>query len=138
MIEPADRTGVAHETIGWCPGGRVAFGLEVDTAAPQPTDSDLDPICVSTAITNGVDPFEFCDLQTDATSNEITPALVAAALTRVALPASTLQVQPPDGRTLVNFDTNFYTDTSRCTHVRAPHLATAAPGRTMAARSACD
>jgi hypothetical protein len=85
--------------------------VEVNTSVHQPTDFDLDPICVSTAITNGVDPFEFCDLQTDAASNEITPAFVAAALKRVALPASSLQVQPPNGRTLVNFDTNFYTDT---------------------------
>jgi hypothetical protein len=27
------------------------------------------------------------------------------------LPVSTLQVQPPNGRTLVNFDTNFFTET---------------------------
>ncbi len=31
------------------------------------------------------------------------------AFERLAWPASPLVVQPPDGRTLVNFDTNFYT-----------------------------
>ena len=36
--------------------------------------------------------------------------MVAAAFRRLPLPASELQVQPPNGRTLVNFETNFYTD----------------------------
>ncbi len=36
--------------------------------------------------------------------------MVAAALARIPLPAATLQVQPANGRTLVNFDTNFYTE----------------------------
>jgi hypothetical protein len=36
--------------------------------------------------------------------------MVAAALARMALPAATLKVQPANGRTLVNFDTNFYTE----------------------------
>ena len=33
----------------------------------------------------------------------------AGASARIDLPASELQIQPPHGRTLVNFDTNFYT-----------------------------
>ena len=37
--------------------------------------------------------------------------MVAAALKFVPLPPASLQVQPPNGRTLVNFDTNFFTDT---------------------------
>jgi len=37
--------------------------------------------------------------------------MVAAALQRVPLPPSALEVQPPNGRTLVNFDTNFFTAT---------------------------
>lgn len=39
----------------------------------------------------------------------VTTAMVANALARVELPPSELTVQPPNGRTLVNFDTNFYT-----------------------------
>ncbi len=39
----------------------------------------------------------------------LTPALVEHAFQRLAWPASELVVQPPKGRTLVNFDTNFYT-----------------------------
>ena len=41
---------------------------------------------------------------------QLTPGLVAAAFRRLPLPASDLLVQPPNGRTLVNFDTNFFTD----------------------------
>jgi hypothetical protein len=39
----------------------------------------------------------------------VTPAMVERAFRRLAWPASELVVQPPKGRTLVNFDTNFYT-----------------------------
>ena len=40
---------------------------------------------------------------------QVTPGLVAEAFRRVGLPAAELEVQPPRGRTLVNFDTNFFT-----------------------------
>ena len=36
--------------------------------------------------------------------------MVAEAFRSVDLPASELTVQPPNGRTLVNFETNFYTE----------------------------
>lgn len=39
----------------------------------------------------------------------LTPRLVQHAFERLAWPASTVVVQPPQGKTLVNFDTNFYT-----------------------------
>lgn len=41
---------------------------------------------------------------------QVTPGMVAAALRLVPLPPSRLIVQPPNGRTLVNFETNFYTE----------------------------
>ncbi len=40
----------------------------------------------------------------------VTPGLVATALRRIDLPNSELVIQPPDGKTLVNFETNFYTE----------------------------
>ena len=40
----------------------------------------------------------------------VTPGLVASALQQIPLPPSELQVQPANGRTLVNFETNFFTD----------------------------
>lgn len=79
---------------------------------PEIRDSDLDAICVSTAISIGEDPFAFCDLPPDANlPSDVTPGLVAAAFARIPLPPSRLLIQPPNARTLVNFDTNFFTDT---------------------------
>jgi hypothetical protein len=45
----------------------------------------------------------------DATA-EVTGGMVLNALRRLPLPPSDLIVQPPNGRTLVYFDTNFYTE----------------------------
>jgi hypothetical protein len=39
----------------------------------------------------------------------VTPGMVLRAMQRLSWPASTLVIQPPDGLTLVNFDTNFFT-----------------------------
>ncbi len=47
----------------------------------------------------------------------VTPGLVLRAFRRVPLPASELVVQPPGGRTLVNFETNFYTEQGEFTRV---------------------
>lgn len=41
---------------------------------------------------------------------QITPAMVRREFERLAWPTSDLQLQPPDGQTLINFDTNFFTD----------------------------
>jgi hypothetical protein len=86
------------------PGTQVASDL-------PPTHLGLDAICVSTAMSNGVDPFEYCDIPPDEVPDLVTPGLVAAALRTVPLPSSVLNVEPPNGRTLVNFDTNFFTTT---------------------------
>jgi hypothetical protein len=45
----------------------------------------------------------------------LTPGLVRRAFQRLAWPASPLVVEPPKGKTLVNFDTNFYTTNTRAT-----------------------
>jgi hypothetical protein len=75
-----------------------------------PTTSGLDPVCVATSITLGEDPFAFCDVPSEGEPPEITPGIVAVAMKQIPLPAAQLQVQPANGRTLVNFDTNFYTE----------------------------
>ena len=82
-------------------------------------DSDLDGACVREALTVGLNPFEFCDLPPDAVIPEpvITPGLVASAFRELPLPGAELVVQPPGGRTLVNFDTNFYTERGGMTRV---------------------
>ncbi|MCR6033565.1 hypothetical protein GGQ22_19320 [Nocardioides sp. zg-579] len=78
-----------------------------------PRDSDLDAVCVRAALSTGLDPFEFCEppsTEPAATAPQLTPGMVASAFQRIPLPAAELQVQPPNGRTLVNFATNFYTE----------------------------
>jgi len=40
----------------------------------------------------------------------VTPGMVLREMRRLTWPASPVIVQPPGGRTLVNFETNFYTD----------------------------
>jgi hypothetical protein len=75
-----------------------------------PTDSGLDSICVETAITLGNDPYAYCGIPPDD-SPGLTAGMVAAAFRVLPLPGSVLEIQPPNGRTLVNFDTNFFTDT---------------------------
>ncbi|WP_242665133.1 MULTISPECIES: hypothetical protein [unclassified Nocardioides] len=62
------------------------------------------------AISTARDPFQLCDLPTDGETPQLTPGIVGAAFRRLSLPASELVVQPPGGRTLVNFETNFYTE----------------------------
>ena len=90
--------------------GHVTVVPTVDESIDGPRDSQLDAICVATAISAGQDPFAFCDIPpTDDV--EITPGMVGAALARVPLPPSQIEVQPANGRTLVNFNTNFFTGT---------------------------
>jgi hypothetical protein len=81
-------------------------------------DSDWDAVCVRTAIAVGAEPATLCDLPPDPALPQqavpvapaVTPDLVEREFRRIPLPPSKLQIQPPHGRTLVNFDTNFYTE----------------------------
>ncbi len=45
----------------------------------------------------------------------ITPAMVRREMQRLDWPQAELEVQPPDGQTLINFETNFFTDNARPT-----------------------
>jgi hypothetical protein len=89
--------------------------VETSSALGPPRDSGWDPICVRTAIIVDLNPAEFCDTAPAGTAAAVvpptvTPGLVARAFRTIDLPPSKLQIQPPHGRTLVNFDTNFYTE----------------------------
>lgn len=94
-----------------CDGGLQS---ETDVTALDlgPRNSDLDPLCVQLALTNDVEPFMYCESEDarPADSQQLTPGLVLRAFRRIPLPEAKLLIQPPNGRTLVNFDTNFYTD----------------------------
>ncbi|KRC48908.1 hypothetical protein ASE19_18530 [Nocardioides sp. Root79] len=54
----------------------------------------------------------FC-AEADPETPVVTIGLIRRAFAELQLPASTLVIQPPDGLTLVNFDTNFYTTSTR-------------------------
>ena len=55
-------------------------------------------------------PWQACLTQQQAQQiNGLTPGFVERAFKRLSWPSSELVVQPPNGKTLVNFDTNFYT-----------------------------
>lgn len=44
---------------------------------------------------------------------EITPGMALREMKRLAWPGASLQVQPTNGKTLVNFETNFYTESTK-------------------------
>jgi hypothetical protein len=61
---------------------------------------------------DGPDPLDWQACLTKQEANRLgglTPGMVQRAFRRLTWPASELVVQPPKGRTLVNFETNFYT-----------------------------
>lgn len=45
----------------------------------------------------------------------ITPAMVRREMQRLSWPRAVLDIQPPDGQTLINFDTNFFTSNTQPT-----------------------
>jgi len=101
----------------WTPTPTAAGIDPVGPAGPR--DSGLDPICVREAIGQQQEIFDFCAPPTDpadpaapaeAAAPVITPAIVLQAFQEVPLPDAVLTIQPPDGLTLVNFDTNFLTE----------------------------
>ncbi len=82
-------------------------------------DSDWDAVCVRTAIAVGAEPAALLRRCRPLPAVPRRPCRRssgdarhgrARASARIDLPASELQIQPPHGRTLVNFDTNFYTE----------------------------
>lgn len=54
-------------------------------------------------------PLTFCQQYREPTTPVLTVGLIRTAFAELELPAGELVIQPPDGLTLVNFDTNFYT-----------------------------
>ena len=101
---------VDHTNLGTGAGAVNAGTTDGTRDVDQVRDSDLDSICVATAISVGEDPFSFCGPPVDD-DVVITPGMVAVALANITVPPSRIEVQPANGRTLVNFDTNFFTTT---------------------------
>lgn len=98
-----------HTGGGGDPGGVSSGNWPVD-----PTNlvgDGLDAQCVVAAIERGLDPIDFCGLETeDGEPPGITPGMVLVAFAATRPPAAKLNIQPPNGRTLVNFETNFYAE----------------------------
>jgi hypothetical protein len=80
------------------------------TGATGEIVSAANSACLESQREAGLEP-EFCVDAQQAQSSDpvITAGLVLTALSQITLPESRLVVQPPNGRTMVNFDTNFYT-----------------------------
>lgn len=81
-------------------------------AVPPPPGTSVSPDVSSCYdFMNGMDGVvDACAaLPPGATPPQVTAAMVLSAMRRTAPPQSVLQVQPPNGRTLVNFETNFFT-----------------------------
>lgn len=55
----------------------------------------------------------FCQQYAEPATPVLTVGLIRNAFAELELPAGTLVIQPPDGLTLVNFDTNFYTTSTQ-------------------------
>lgn len=80
------------------------------TCASQETCFGTSPGFVYTVLRDGVEIGTVC-LSDEAADQlgEVTPAKVLSAFRRLTWPTSELTVQPPDGVTLVGFDSNFFT-----------------------------
>ena len=68
-----------------------------------------DQFCAGVNWTTGCVPTQAPPTGSTSQPIPLTPGTVANAFRSLPLPASSLEVQPPNGQTLVNFDTNFFT-----------------------------
>ncbi|MEJ7832192.1 MAG: hypothetical protein WKF79_04715 [Nocardioides sp.] len=86
--------------------------LSIDDGAPvvDVGTGIFDQFCSGTNWSPGCVPDEVGDVLPT-----VTPGVVEQAFREIPLPPSELVVQPPNGRTLVNFETNFYTETEEFT-----------------------
>lgn len=84
------------------------------------TDGSSSPVLLGDGACNAADSaageflnVSFCEPQQQYAEPVLTTALIRRAFAELPLPAGELVIQPPDGLTLVNFDTNFYTTSTR-------------------------
>lgn len=89
-----------------CPGTTQAASGSDGGGVVQPSTGT--GLCVGYAWLVGIDAGDYCYDDTQEAPT-VTGEIVLEAFRSSPLPPATLQVQPPNGRTLVNFDTNFFT-----------------------------
>ena len=95
-----------------CDDDGAASGPAVDTVPAAESFAAGTAACIAAASSLDEQAVEFCN---GSSAEVITAGLVARAFSDLQLPPSELVVQPPDGRTLVNFATNFSTETESFT-----------------------
>ncbi len=83
-------------------GSSTEPGFSAGSNACHGAEAVVDGSTAATGIT-------FCQQYAEPTTPVLTVGLIRTAFAELKLPAGTLVIQPPDGLTLVNFDTNFYT-----------------------------
>lgn len=102
-IKKADK---AEDAI---PGGRGRpSGGDITTSEPVAGSNGC---AAADQIVGGIVEFSFCQQYAEPATPALTTGHVRRAFAELKLPAGEMVVQPPDGLTLVNFDTNFYTTT---------------------------
>ena len=115
---PAAADNDPDATAGTTTGGLFATGTKKEGPAPgskaSQGGSDASPhITIGQAACPGATHIANTDAAVFCNPEQSQPALTLAdiqkAFAELKLPASTLIIQPPDGLTLVNFATNFYT-----------------------------
>lgn len=116
---------IEHVTVGGTTSSTGEGGVETTLESPHDVACENRPICQDDLVcveddrspTGGS--LMFFDggpglslgacVPADAVA-AVSPSAVLSLLRRIPLPASELQVQPPGGETLVNFETNFFTE----------------------------
>lgn len=86
-----------------------AHGTTPVDVAPDPVSTIGTGVCDAGAAILRLSPDEYCG-RAPVAQPAVTAPLVARALRRIPIPPAKLLVQPPNGRTLVHFATNFYTE----------------------------
>jgi hypothetical protein len=93
-----------------CSGSSSSGGVDAQPSifddANASVDEVVDGVCEAVIDLLEVTP-DYCD---ESATDASIPALVRQAFEDTELPQSQLQVQPPNGRTMVNFDTIYFTE----------------------------
>ena len=109
-VEVESEGAIVLHAVQVCTGDAATPVGAGGSPSEPPRDSELDAICVAQSLELDEDPFKFCDIPPEAAEDLLTPDVVASAFRRIPLPGQTVRIQPANGRTLVNFETNFFTD----------------------------
>lgn len=96
---PPPKNAEGSTTVGRSDGPLVALGDGACDAAASVAGEFIDAT--------------FCQQYAEPATPVLTVGLIRNAFAELELPAGTLVIQPPDGLTLVNFDTNFYTTSTQ-------------------------